>query len=212
MVVCPHFLAPDPPIRYRPISTIVDATGVFLGLAFGPSIRIFGRWPRCQCETFHWGYLPPPFKSNNRVILHTDSFLCSGTCARREGTTGSPSPRAHGIFRTPERLSLVQYNGRWEPPQSVFSLHGPSRDLGPVDSKWLLRMVPPITATVPDLRSSAESVRSYLPVLRCVLEKLEQTNTRALSFLAINPLRRNRRSAGDGSNRGSDKGIIGPHI
>ena len=49
MVVCPHFLAPDPPVRYRPISTIVDATGVLLGLAFRPSISVLGRWPRCQC-------------------------------------------------------------------------------------------------------------------------------------------------------------------
>lgn len=63
MVVCPHFLAPDSPIRYRPISTIVDATGVLPVLAFRPSIRIFGRWPRCQCvKRFTPVIFPPLFK------------------------------------------------------------------------------------------------------------------------------------------------------
>jgi hypothetical protein len=61
LVVCPHILPSHPAIRQRPISTINDATGVFLGLAFRPSISIFGRWPRGQCKPrfiFH-PELPP---------------------------------------------------------------------------------------------------------------------------------------------------------
>ena len=81
MVVCPHFLALDPPVRYRPISTIVDATGVLLGLAFRPSISVLGRWPRCQCvkRVHSLGDilplpLPPPISNlNNRVISLTHS-------------------------------------------------------------------------------------------------------------------------------------------
>lgn len=150
--MCPHFLAPDPPIRYRPISTIVDATGVLLGLAFRPSISVLSRWPRYQCETRSLGviFLPISITESFRSHTHTDSLLCSGTRAHREGTTGPSSRRARRIFRTPERLSLVQYDRRWEPPQSVFGVHRSSGDLGSVGGKWLLRMVPPITATVPD--------------------------------------------------------------
>jgi hypothetical protein len=129
----------------------------FLSLHFGLLFAFSAVGLVVNVKRFHSGYLSPPPLSNhnNRVIsfsfLHTDPFRCSRTCARREGTSGSSSSRrAHGIFRTPERLLLVQYDRRWEPPQIVFSVYWSSGDLGLVGGKWLLRMVQPITATVPD--------------------------------------------------------------
>jgi len=85
MVVCPHFLAPNPFIRYRPISTIVDATGVLPGLAFRPSICIFGRWPRCQCENVSPGISSPLFQTKvTRVIFCTQIPSAAPVPARAE--------------------------------------------------------------------------------------------------------------------------------
>lgn len=51
MVVCPHILATPAALRHWPISTTnINATGVLLGVAFRPSIGMFGRRPRCQCD------------------------------------------------------------------------------------------------------------------------------------------------------------------
>jgi hypothetical protein len=53
MVVCPHFFPSNPATYYWRISSL-DATRVLLGITFWTSIGIFGRGPRCQCDSRYY--------------------------------------------------------------------------------------------------------------------------------------------------------------
>jgi hypothetical protein len=73
MVVCPHFPAACPPIRYRHISAI-DATRGLPSVTFRPSIGIFGCGPHCQCDQSSFAHIPS-FRNQITEFLSIDAFL-----------------------------------------------------------------------------------------------------------------------------------------
>ena len=219
--MCPHILPPYPALRHWPASTNNDATRILLGLALRPSIGIFGRWPRAQCDTpFHlfFSTLIPLNFSPQRIATKSNLIL----------QIPSPSPAAAAGLPQPDKKgppvhpfivpiasfsllsAFLSYNTAGA--GSLSLIYSACTGLVGVWGLWAVSgSLETLTSTVrnPDLRRLE---RSYLQARRWFLEKLEPTSTRVLSYSATNLLRQNRKSDGNESSRGKGKLVNTPDL
>lgn len=198
MVVCPHILATHAALRHWPISSNINAAGVLLGVAFRPSIGIFGRRPRCQCDLVSstWDYPPP--ESNVQI---PSAATASAVPERNK------EPPAHPLIVPVVSFSLLSaflsYNTAGAGSLPLF--YSACMGLLGIWGLWVVSVAVLKHELArdrnPDLWRWGTTQRSYLQVHEWFLEKLEPTSTRVLSYSATNLLRQNRRSDGNESKR-----------